>query len=213
MPPPDRGRQERSRPAREKVLDAAERLLRADPGATFSMRELAAEAGVSFATPFNQYGGKAAIAQALSARRIAQMAERLRAAQPAGDAVQRALAAVRIAVAVLLEEPGVNRAMMGALGAWSGTPGAVSAQSGALWSAALADFDGIEPDLVAAARLLLPAQLALVFRGCLSFWVAGEIADRDLPETAQAAATVALACFVQPARRATLLAGREDRLG
>ncbi len=209
MPSTSQGREEKSRLSREKVLDAAERLLRADPGATFSMRDLAAEAGVSFATPFNQYGGKAAIARALSARRIAQMADRLHAARPAGDAVQRTLAAVRIAVDLLLQEPEVNRAMMGALGAWSGTPGAVGAQSRSLWSAALVGFDGIDAGLVAAARLRLPAQLALVFRGCLSFWVGGEIADQELHATAEGAASVALAGFVGSARRDALLAGTD----
>ena len=50
-----------SRPSgRERVLDAAERLL-ARGGAGFSMRDLAEEAGVSFATPFNQFGAKGAI--------------------------------------------------------------------------------------------------------------------------------------------------------
>lgn len=207
MPLTSHGRQEKARLAREKVLDAAERLLRADPGATFSMRDLAVEAEVSFATPFNQYGSKAAIAQALSARRINQMIDRLAAAKPAGDAVERTLAAVRIAVGLLLEEPGVNRAMMGVLGAWSGSPGAVSAHSSALWSAALGGFEGIDARLAEVAKARLPMQLALVFRGCLSFWVAGEVADQDLSETAENAAAVTLACFAEPARRETLLVG------
>jgi AcrR family transcriptional regulator len=213
MPSTGLGRQEKARLAREKVLDAAERLLRADPGATFSMRDLAVEAEVSFATPFNQYGSKAAIAQALSARRITQMIGRLAAAKPAGDAVERTLAAVRIAIDLLLEEPGVNRAMMGVLGAWSSSPGTVSAHSSALWSAALGDFEGIDANLVPVAKVRLPAQLALVFRGCLSFWVAGEIADQDLPKTAENAAAITLACFVEPARREALLVGWSDRVG
>jgi AcrR family transcriptional regulator len=189
------------------VLDAAERLLRADPGATFSMRDLAAEAGVSFATPFNQYGSKGAIAQALSARRIAQMGERLAAAQPAGDAVDRALAAVRIAVALLLEEPEANRAMMGVLGGWSGSPGAVSAASSALWEAALGDYEGIEAGFVEVAKARLPGQLTLVFRGCLSFWVGGEIRDRELEGATLGEAAVCLGCFVGAGRRGVLLGG------
>ncbi|KAB0679023.1 TetR/AcrR family transcriptional regulator [Aureimonas leprariae] len=206
MPGADR-KSPRESVARSKVLDAAERLLRADPGATFSMRDLAAEAGVSFATPFNQFGSKTAIAQALSSRRIAAMGERLRTAAPGGDAVERTLAAVRLAVGVLLEEPEVNRAMMGALGTWSGSPGAVAAQSSALWSVALAEFDGIDAGLVAAARARLPRQLAIMFRGCLSFWVAGEIADAELPVTAEQAAAATLAAFVDPERRKKLLIG------
>ena len=207
MPTSGHSREEKGRFARENVLDAAERLLRSDPGATFSMRDLAAEAGVSFATPFNQFGNKAAIARALSERRIVQMTGRLEAARPAGDAIARTLVAVGIAVDLLLEEPEVNRAMMGALGTWSGSPGAVSAHSKSLWSIALRDFDGIDKCLASLARARLPEQLALVFRGCLSFWVAGEISDQNLSRTAKGAATITLACFVEPARRETLLAG------
>ena len=46
---------------RERVLAAAERLL-ADNRHEFSMRELAADAGVSFATPFNLFGSKGELA-------------------------------------------------------------------------------------------------------------------------------------------------------
>jgi AcrR family transcriptional regulator len=210
MPPPT-PRHEKSRLARESVLDAAERLLRADPGATFSMRDLAEEAGVSFATPFNQYGSKAAIAHALSSRRITEMAERFRRAEPPGDAVERVLAAVRIAADLLLEEPAANRAMMGILGTWNGPPGAVSVASGALWSLALDDFEGLDTTLLPTARARLPGQLALVFRGCLSFWVSGEVTDTDLSETARAAAALCLAAFIEPARRPALLASSIDQ--
>lgn len=48
--PPSTG--SRGEPVRNRVIDAAERLLR-DGKAEFSMRDLATEAGVSFATPFN----------------------------------------------------------------------------------------------------------------------------------------------------------------
>jgi AcrR family transcriptional regulator len=71
----------RGEPVRQRVLDAAETLLRQGK-AEFSMRDLAAEAQVSFATPFNHFGSKAAIMQALSARRIEEMGARYRAASP-----------------------------------------------------------------------------------------------------------------------------------
>jgi AcrR family transcriptional regulator len=70
------GMKRRGEPVRQRVLDAAERLLR-DGKAEFSMRDLASEAGVSFATPFNQFGSKPAIMHALSARRIDAMLTRL----------------------------------------------------------------------------------------------------------------------------------------
>src|ERR1700748_1021525 len=102
----------RGEPLRQRVIDAAERLLR-DGKADFSMRDLAAEAGVSFATPFNQFGSKAAIMQTLSTRRIDTMETRFAAAPPLTDAAERVRLAVDTAVAVMLEEPQVNRAVMG----------------------------------------------------------------------------------------------------
>ncbi len=66
---------------KERVLSAAERLLRVGE-ADFSMRDLAAEAGVSFATPFNLFGSKVGIIRALSASRIAIIRERIDAASP-----------------------------------------------------------------------------------------------------------------------------------
>ncbi|WP_341992390.1 helix-turn-helix domain-containing protein [Azorhizobium sp. AG788] len=191
--------------AREAVLDAAERLLRADGAAAFSMRELAAEAGVSFATPFNQFGSKAAIAQALSARRIDLMSERFFETAPPGDTISRVLAAVSIAVAVMLEEPQINRAIIRSLGFPGAKPSEVSAQSRALWAAAFGDGDGIDPDLAKVAAERVPEQLAIAFRGCLSFWIADEITDAQLPEKAQATAITVLLGFVESNRRADLL--------
>ncbi len=87
-------------PSRERVLDAAERLL-AHGGAAFSMRELAEEARLSFATPFNQFGSKAAIMLALSGRRISLMHERLAEASLPNNAVTRVLLAVGVASSVM----------------------------------------------------------------------------------------------------------------
>jgi AcrR family transcriptional regulator len=198
-------REQKRKLARQGVLDAAERLLRADSTASFSMRELAAEAGVSFATPFNQFGSKAAIAQALSTRRIDLMSERfLGAAQP-GDAVERVLVAVSIAVAVMLEEPEINRAVIRSLGFPAATPSDVSSHSQALWTTAFGDAAGIDPACVDIALARVPAELAIAFRGCLSFWIAGEITDDQLPERARASALTILLGFVDSDRRAELL--------
>jgi AcrR family transcriptional regulator len=198
-------REQKRRLARQTVLDAAERLLRADTTASFSMRELAAEAGVSFATPFNQFGSKAAIAQAISARRIDLMGERFRDTAPPGDAIDRVLVAVSIAVAVMLDEPEVNRAVIRSLGFPTTTPGDVSTQSRALWAAAFGDAAGIDPTVVDVAMERVPEQLAIAFRGCLSFWIAHEITDDQLPEKARTSALTVLLGFVEPGRRAELL--------
>ncbi len=188
-PPASRGE-----PLRQRVIDAAERLLRLDKS-DFSMRDLAAEAGVSFATPFNQFGNKAAIMLALSGRRIDRMEADYIAAQPSGDARDRILTAVEIAAAVMVKEPPVNRAVMGWLGTAGPNPGTVWARSTALWALALGAGDGLVADRREQALRCLPGHLALAFRGVLSFWTAGEIRDEALSPMAREVADALLLGF------------------
>ena len=181
---------------RRRVTDAAERLLR-EGKADFSMRDLAAEAGVSFTTPFNQFGSKAAIMQALSARRIDTMETCFAATAPPTGAADRVLLAIDAAAAVMLEEPAVNRAVMGWVSAASSSPGQVLARSTALWTLAL----GVGEGLIAARReqalRCLPRQLAFAFRGVLSFWTAGELPDEALAPEARAVASSLLLGFIE----------------
>jgi AcrR family transcriptional regulator len=178
----------RGEPLRQQVIDAGERLLRRGK-ADFSMRDLAAEAGVSFATPFNQFGNKAAIMHALSARRIDMMEARYAAASASGDAHDRVVLAVDIAATVMLEEPGINRAVMGWLGTGGTAPGRVLARSAALWALALGAGEGLLAARREKALLDLPEQLAFAFRGVLSFWTAGELPDEALAASARAIAS------------------------
>lgn len=169
----------RGEPLRNCVLDAAERLLR-ENRAEFSMRDLATAASVSFATPFNQFGNKAAIMHALSARRIDTMARRFAEAPSLPTAVERVLLAVDIAAGVMLEEPAVNRAVMGWLGTASPSPGRVLTHSTTLWRLALGAGEGLVAARKEGALRCLPGQLAFAFRGLLSFWTAGELPDEAL---------------------------------
>jgi len=170
------------------------------------MRDLAAEAGVSFATPFNHFGSKTRIMQALSAERIAAMTTRFDLAAPGGDAADRVLAAVEIAAGVMLASPAVNRAVIGSLGAPGAEVGQALALSRALWTRAIGSGDGFDPDLADIAAATLPDQLALAFRGVLSFWTAGEIADDALTHDAVKAAASLLLGFVPPDQRQKVLA-------
>lgn len=204
---PNRARRSAARAdaTRRRVLDAAERLLH-QGRAEFSMRDLAAEAGVSFATPFNHFGSKTRIMQALSAERIAAMTTRFDLEAPGGDAADRVLAAVEIAAGVMLASPAVNRAVIGSLGAPGVEVGQALAQSRALWTRAIGSGDGFDPDLEDLAAAALPGQLALAFRGVLSFWTAGEIADDALTHDAVKAAASLLLGFLPPERRQAILA-------
>lgn len=186
----------RGEPIRRRVIDAAERLLR-DGKADFSMRDLASGANVSFATPFNQFGSKAAIMLALSARRIDAMMQRLASAPALPNAADRVLLAVDIAVGVMLEEPEVNRAVLGWLGTAGAPPGQVLTHSTALWALALGEGEGLTAVHRAQALTSLPGQLAFAFRGVLSFWTAGELSNEVFAISAREMATALLLVYVE----------------
>lgn len=174
----------RGEPVRQRVLDAAERLLRRGK-ADFSMRDLATEAEVSFATPFNQFGSKAAIMHALSGRRIDTMATRFAEMSPPADAASRVLLAIDTAVEVMLEEPEINRVVMSWIGTAGPSPGKVLAHSTTLWALALGAGEGLAGAERERALRCLPEQLAFAFRGVLSFWTAGELRDEELAAQAR----------------------------
>jgi AcrR family transcriptional regulator len=186
------------------VLDAAEKLLLKD-GTAFSMRDLAKEAGLSFATPFNHFGNKAAIMRALSARRIALMRERLAHVKDSEDAVSHVRAAVEIATTVMLASPTVNRAIIAGIGSQLDDTSDVLKDSTLLWSEAIGAGVGLHAPTLSLALALLPVLLAISFRGALSFWTAGEIEDIALTSIAQEAAAVTLLGFVEPRTRKDLL--------
>lgn len=191
--------------ARDVVLDAGERLLQQGEPADFSMRALAAEAGVGFATPFNHFGSKNAIMQALSSRLIGRMATRFRDEAPDGDTVDRVLAMGRISIALLLEKAAVHKAVVGSLGVASPMPASVRQNSRELWSLALGDLAGVADDLKELAQALLADQLAFSFRGCVSFWIAGELQDENLGRAVHAGACISLLGFIGAKRRTDLI--------
>lgn len=177
------------------------------------MRELASEAEVSFATPFNHFGGKGAVLQALSARVIGRMADRFDALRPSGDAVDRTLAMGEIAVALLLERPAAYRAVVASLG--TEVPSEARSLSRDLWSLALGDLDGLDVGAIGRPPGTISEPLAYMFRGCLSFWIAGEIQDDALATTVRKGLTAVLLGFAAPPRRGELMtiltAGGADR--
>jgi hypothetical protein len=169
------GTKRRGEPVRQRVLDAAERLLR-DGKAEFSMRDLASEA-------------------ALSGRRIDAMMSRFDATPQPPQAADRVARAIDIAVAVMLDEPIVNRAVMAWIGTGSPASGDVRSNSTALWAHALGDGTGLASLRRDEACRTLPAQLALAFRGALSFWTAGELADEELGPAARQIADTLLRSY------------------
>jgi AcrR family transcriptional regulator len=198
-------REKNRQQARQAILDGAERLLRSSPAAEFSMRALAAEAGVGFATPFNHFGNKNAIMQALSSRLIEQMIQRFRIEDPAGDCLDRVLAMGNLCVTLLRQKPEIHKAVVGSLGMPQSGRSEVHSRSRELWSLALGDFGGLAPATRPLAEAILAEQLAFHFRGCISFWIAGELPDRELAPTFRSGAASLLLGFAQTNRRIFLL--------
>jgi hypothetical protein len=141
---------------------------------------------------------------AVAGRRVDLMEDRYLAAAPSGDVVDRVLLAAEAAVTVMLEEPAVNRSVMGSLGTAGPAIGSAWTRSKALWALALADGDGLAMDDRDHALHALPGQLAFGFRGVLSFWTAGEVADADLATSARDVATAIMLGFLDPTRRGTI---------
>jgi AcrR family transcriptional regulator len=198
-------RERNRRLARDVVLDAAERLLARDVEGDFSMRALATEAGVGFATPFNHFGSKNAIMRGLSARVIERMADQYRGESPRGDSIQRVLAIARIAVTLLTSQSAVYRAVVGSLSTAASGHAGIHDHSRALWEQALNPLEGISSAMRRTAETLLAEQLAFVFRGCLSFWIAGDVADKDLDRKVQTGVSIVLLGFACRTRRRELL--------
>ncbi len=63
-------REKQKNARRQRILDAAEQLIRETGGTDFSVRVLAAAAEVSFATPFNLFGSKEGLLYALLSRSL-----------------------------------------------------------------------------------------------------------------------------------------------
>lgn len=79
-------------------------------------------------------------------------------------------------------------------------------RSRALWELALGDLTVISEDLREQARAILADRVAFTFRGCLSFWIAGENADEGLSSAVETATATALLGFAALGRRERILA-------
>jgi AcrR family transcriptional regulator len=97
---------------RERLIDAAERLFASHGPEAVSMRQLAAELGVSPMTPYGYFKDKDAILAAARARSFRRFAEALEGAYAAtGDAVERARRVADAYLTFAFEHPAAYRLM------------------------------------------------------------------------------------------------------
>ncbi|MFF5989781.1 TetR/AcrR family transcriptional regulator [Prauserella flavalba] len=102
---------------REQLLDAATDLLPARGYAGLRMADVAARVGVSRQTVYNEFGGKAALVQAVALRTMAEFAEGI---QRRLDAAADVLTGVHDATVFTIEHARRNRLVAAALGTEAG---------------------------------------------------------------------------------------------
>ncbi|WP_035697114.1 TetR/AcrR family transcriptional regulator [Glycomyces tenuis] len=136
---------------RRALHDAALRLIAEHGADAFTLKQAAAEAGVSVAAPYRHYGGKADLLGALAAEGFTLLADRLRAAAAAEDPAQALLDAGLAYLAFADEHRAHFEVMFHNRGREPRAEGAV----------ALDVLGGVIARLEAAGRLAVPPPAAL----------------------------------------------------
>ncbi len=171
-------REKHKRERRERILEAARRLLRSTGGTDFSMQTLAGEAEVSLVTPYNLFGSKSGVFYALlndSLERLDQVAER----KPSSRAVDAVLELAGLAAEVYARDAAFYRPLMQFLLGVRDREHRprLMERSLARWTATVeAAIRGglLRPSV---RKDLLARQLLVTFLGALELWVHEELDD------------------------------------
>jgi AcrR family transcriptional regulator len=199
-------REQQTSQRRERILEAARRLIRHKDGTEFSMRALADEAEVSLATPYNLFGSKGGVLYALlnaSLENVDRAADRLEPSKP----IERVLEVAGIAADVYARDSDFYRPLMQFLiGARDDAhrPRFV-AQSLRRWTrtAQAAVRYGLLPASVDVDQLA--RQLMVSFTGALQLWVHEELDETGFRAQSLYGATLLMLAHARPEMRLQLL--------
>lgn len=187
--------------AQHTILQAARDLMRSARGDGFTMRELAEAAGVSLVTPYNHFGSKFGVMRALVNVALAEIQARYQAAPPPEDPLERVLLMAQLGVDVLVEDDLVLRRASGALLAGNEVERSTDlrAATAGLWRHTLdADFP-LRPCVARLGLDPIATQLSVIFRGALTYWVAGEIDSDQFRRCVDEGTATVLLAFVDEA--------------
>src|ERR1044071_4676275 len=104
-------REQQTSQRRERILEAARRLIRKTGGTSFSMRALAEEAEVSLATPYNLFGSKGGVLYALLNASLENV-DRAAVTYSSSKPVERVLEVAGIAADVYARDAAFYRPLM-----------------------------------------------------------------------------------------------------
>jgi AcrR family transcriptional regulator len=195
------------------ILDAAEKLIREGSSQEFTMRALAEEAGVSVVTAYNHFGSKAGVMRGIIRRLIDEIRRRYFAAPIAKSVIDRILAMAEMGAQVSLEESQLYRTVGRSLMVFDEqmTLEGVRPESEKLWRDAMGQsWSDFRNDVAAEAARTLPTQLAMIYRGAFSFWIAGEIDDEGFRKAVRSGVATVLLAFVRDGKRDDLMAYMHD---
>lgn len=198
-------REESKEERRRAILSAAEKLLREGDGADFSMRALAREAGVSFATPFNLFDNKAGILVSLMTQQVAQHRHSLERVSKQSDPIEKLFRLIDVSVEGYTADPQLIRPLFLAIESITGPERRHVRDQGALvWKPALEAArteKAIDPkrDLNVLAR-----SLNFMFRESLSAWASGEMEVDEFKLQAQYSLSVWMLSAATPAHHPAL---------
>ena len=198
-------REQQTNQRRERILEAARRLIRQTGGTSFSMRALAKDSEVSLATPYNLFGSKSGVLYALlnaSLENVDHAAVTFSSSKP----VERVLEVAGIAAEVYARDAAFYRPLMQFL---LGVREVAHrprfmARSLALWNRTVQA--AIRHGLLAAnvAADPLARQLMINFAGVLELWIHEELDEDGLRDQALYGSTLLLLGASLPSARPRL---------
>lgn len=176
-------REKQKNQRRQRILDAAEALIRQTASIEFSMRQLAAAAEVSLATPFNLFGSKEGVLYALLARTLDEITVTgLRFRE--GDPMPHVIEAGENAVAAFLGDPDFLRPLYQVLLSVSHPDYRPDfmAQTFAFWQAAARTIPQRDNMPVQYLTDAVASVLMAHFIGLLELWVHRDLDDQQFLE-------------------------------
>jgi AcrR family transcriptional regulator len=193
------------------ILDAAEKLIREGSSQEFTMRALAEEAGVSVVTAYNHFGSKAGVMRGIIRRLIDEIRRRYFAAPIAKSVIDRILAMAEMGAQVSLDESQLYRTVGRSLMVFDEQMTLEGVRPEKLWRDAMGQsWSDFRNDVAAEAARTLPTQLAMIYRGAFSFWIAGEIDDEGFRKAVRSGVATVLLAFVRDGKRDDLMAYMHD---
>ena len=200
-------RHRKKRMVRETILEAARELIRRERDVSFSMKELAEAADVSFVTVYNYFGSKDGLYQALLGCVLQKTRNSLIRVQ-GRPFLGRLFAFAEAAVQDVLDETVLYRTVCNAMSTVTKDHPAspVFEQTSDLWKAVLeGDMSWTNPSAKSISFDFLSQQLAIAYRGVFSLWLCQEIDDEEFRLRVQAGTAITIFPFASSDCRTQLL--------